>query len=963
MPAGKLPQTFFRLDLDRSLQLHPRLALILSLVGLAAAVAWYFVFHPPLTLDGLRIPGIILVSGILLGLLAAVLAYKSGRRVHSVYDVERILGFAPIVQLPDFDEVSSDVADEYVFSLAAAIEFAAQQQGITSCVFTGSASGTGVSTLIGRVHSMLKALGRPTLLIDASRTLPLEQDLKNNFSLTDTAPILFSAHAEYFARMAGCTIVVLESGVTTRTRLRSVALALQRLNPYSVGFVLNRVPLAKADPAFRTAIRALEKHLHSMGGAAAGQTLMSAIAPSPSTKARREESSAPAVETVPAPAMSKETWQEAPAMAEPQQMEPLQALTIEELLRGAMFKHAALQEETQQEQAHETAALHEQPAEEVADLESTTQEVAPQEPMPQTEELRGEQEPAESKQEEPKQEEPKRKTLDELVQEAMRLVATPEEQWPQESLPETETLHEEPQPEVLQLVEAMQEGIEVRETQFEVPQPEEPRRVLLLSAGARQELPEPVVPVHVEAQPEEATPVMDVKAEAQPEEPAMSVHAEEQREEAKPIEPAVPIQGEEQKEEQQPLMSVPAERQQEEQQPVMEAQVEAQPEEPQPAMEIQTEALPEEPQPTMTLQAEEPQPVMEVHPEEQQEEAQPVMEVQAEAQPEEAWPFDAEPQEMPRMDVETAIEAAAASPEEHELVAALPATPEKVAEPARRSAVSRVRTAVAAVLEQFLAEAAHRGPSATANARPAAPASPDLNGFEPHDSNPAFLDREGALNPPVPRADLGLRSRLFGRRATSTSDRVPVLWEPIRIEEPALEETAVEEPGEEAQPESESASLPEAFQAEDPRSFELSGLAAAHVAAAARESRRPDPPHPASDLEQTHPQSRLSGLRSLLTGLESRRARTATMPPPEEEEESETPSPAPEPGDLRPIVNPFTENWSPFSDPIPAGITMEPEFFTPNRAPVSSTPEDLERAARTNWIEISSENDDPFDRP
>jgi hypothetical protein len=406
MPAGKLPQTFFRLDLDRSLQLHPRLALIIGLVGLAAAVGWYFVFHPPLTLDGLRIPGIILVSGILLGLLAAVLAYKSGRRVHSVYDVERILGFAPIVQLPDFDEVSSDIADEYVFSLAAAIEFAAHQQGITSCVFTGSASGTGVSTLIGRVHSMLKALGRPTLLIDASRTLPLEQDLKNNFSLTDTAPILFSAHAEYFARMAGCTIVVLESGVTTRTRLRSVALALQRLNPYSVGFVLNRVPLAKADPAFRTAIRALEKHLHSMGGAAAGQTLMSAIAPSPSTKARREESSAPAIETAPAPAMSKETWQEAPAMAEPQQMEPLQALTIEELLRGAMFKHAALQEETQQE-AHETATLHEEPPQEVTEQVATTQEVEPQEPMPQTEELRGEQEQAESNQAESGQAETK----------------------------------------------------------------------------------------------------------------------------------------------------------------------------------------------------------------------------------------------------------------------------------------------------------------------------------------------------------------------------------------------------------------------------------------------------------------------------------------------------------------------------------------------------------------------------
>ncbi len=328
MPDGKLPQTFFHLDLDRSLQLHPRLVVVISILGLVAAVAWFFAFHSPLnasafTLDTLQIPGGILVGGIILGFLAAILAYKFDRRVHSAYDVERILGFPPMVQLPDFEEVSSDIADEYLFSLAAGIDFAAHQEGITSSVFTGSASGTGVSTLVGRVHSMLQALGRPTVLIDASRTLPLEQDVNSRFVLTDTAPILFSAHAEYFARMAGSTIVVLESGVTTRIRLRAVARALQRINPHSVGFVLNRVPLAKADPAFRTAIRGLEKHLQSMGGAAAGQTLMSAIATSPSAKPRREESSPAPAEMMTSPVPQEEAKQpEVQSPAEPDLREP-----------------------------------------------------------------------------------------------------------------------------------------------------------------------------------------------------------------------------------------------------------------------------------------------------------------------------------------------------------------------------------------------------------------------------------------------------------------------------------------------------------------------------------------------------------------------------------------------------------------------------------------------------------------
>jgi hypothetical protein len=51
--------------------------------------------------------------------------------------------------------------------------------------------------------------------------------------------------------------------VTTRDELREAARTLQRLKVGAVGFVLNRVGLAKADPSFRASVEAVEKHLRA----------------------------------------------------------------------------------------------------------------------------------------------------------------------------------------------------------------------------------------------------------------------------------------------------------------------------------------------------------------------------------------------------------------------------------------------------------------------------------------------------------------------------------------------------------------------------------------------------------------------------------------------------------------------------------------------------------------------------
>ncbi len=248
----------------------------------------------------------IVMIGMLLGVFSAVIRHKLDRHVYVGSDVEGILGLSPMAVLPDFGEVSEGAAEEHLLRLAAAIEHAHKQGHLRSCVFTSTNSGTGVTTIVTRVRALLEAMGKPTLYVDASGTSKGEEtagasaavppgthalatagqqsrpvalslqmaDEADNETLvmTDAAPIAVSAETEYLARFADCAIVVIESGVTTRAEIRDVATILQRLNVGAVGFVLNRVGMAKADPAFRASVDAVEKHLQSQMGAAARRT-------------------------------------------------------------------------------------------------------------------------------------------------------------------------------------------------------------------------------------------------------------------------------------------------------------------------------------------------------------------------------------------------------------------------------------------------------------------------------------------------------------------------------------------------------------------------------------------------------------------------------------------------------------------------------------------------------------------
>lgn len=268
-----------------------------------------------------RNAAVILLAGLLLGLGTALIAQNLDKRIYIATDVERVLGFAPMAQLPDFYEVGTGVAEEYLLRLAAALEHAYQDGALKSCIFTGVAPGAGATTVANRVNSMLEAMGRETVLVDASGTpgaaasgqpgvdastdlmasprgsrstallqQMTEQAGEDAIVLTDTAPLLVSGETEYLARFVDSAIVVIESGVTTKAQLRDVAHTLQKLHVSAVGFVLNRISMERANPAFRESVRAVERHIYAQTRAVVGEPAAE-MHPKPGKKgkkARRE---------------------------------------------------------------------------------------------------------------------------------------------------------------------------------------------------------------------------------------------------------------------------------------------------------------------------------------------------------------------------------------------------------------------------------------------------------------------------------------------------------------------------------------------------------------------------------------------------------------------------------------------------------------------------------------------------
>lgn len=237
-------------------------------VAAAAVIPWY-------SADSgvIRNALVLLLSFVFLGGAIAVVAHRADPRVYIASDVEQLLGFPPMAQLPDFSEVANEITEEHLLRLASAIDLGFRDRDFRRCVFTGTGPEVGVTTVATRLKQLLETMGRAAVVADAAESSNGAEGLRGEIILVDAAPLADSEETERLVQSAHCTIVVIESGVTTRAQLRTVANILQRVKAPAVGFVLNRVRLAMADPEFRRSIREMGKQLRKQGQATDWQML------------------------------------------------------------------------------------------------------------------------------------------------------------------------------------------------------------------------------------------------------------------------------------------------------------------------------------------------------------------------------------------------------------------------------------------------------------------------------------------------------------------------------------------------------------------------------------------------------------------------------------------------------------------------------------------------------------------
>jgi succinoglycan biosynthesis transport protein ExoP len=252
---------------------------------------------------------------LLLAACAVVLIDFFDPRVQLGIDIEHILGFSPIANLFNDQDVILQVFDEGTLRLAGGIDHAARTAGVRTVVLTSVNTGAGTTTIVENLGSMLAKLGRKTLTIDSSGatspvayvTLNLDQsahrglaspharrpevdpwstaviaqpfsvklapltnlvdqafkDLTIDYDiiLIDAPPILISAETEYLARFADVTVLIAEAAVTTKAQLIRASRLLERLEIPGMAVILNKINYRRADRATREDVSAFETRL------------------------------------------------------------------------------------------------------------------------------------------------------------------------------------------------------------------------------------------------------------------------------------------------------------------------------------------------------------------------------------------------------------------------------------------------------------------------------------------------------------------------------------------------------------------------------------------------------------------------------------------------------------------------------------------------------------------------------
>ncbi len=256
------------------------------------------------------------------GVAAALAADAIDPYVYSSQDVEHVIGFPPIGVLLDHDDFSSEASGQYLLRLAGGIQHARNTAGARTFLFTATASESGTTTVVEKLGRQLRNLGLNTLTVAATNidgkiayvrnetTASAEpgparysdklrrtaggdlsvhvdgqstagnpiysgtfvsqilNEVKDDYDvvLIDASPILISADTEYLARVADGTVLIVQSGRTTRAQLTRAANLLERLDVPGVAVTLNRVNRDRVDPALVRDVEEFQRQLRKQRG-------------------------------------------------------------------------------------------------------------------------------------------------------------------------------------------------------------------------------------------------------------------------------------------------------------------------------------------------------------------------------------------------------------------------------------------------------------------------------------------------------------------------------------------------------------------------------------------------------------------------------------------------------------------------------------------------------------------------
>ncbi|MHB1699754.1 MAG: GumC family protein [Acidobacteriaceae bacterium] len=239
-----------------------------------------------------------LPMAVLLGLASAITARKLDPRVYIAEDIQEVLQFPPMAVIPHREDVSSATVDEYMLRLAAAVGHALRLDGAQTFVFTSVSASTMVEDVVGNLAREMQGLGHRATVMSAAGAIqrhaagglpqgalrnetslahfnggPKGEDAhsdavienvqrlhqENELLLISAQPLMTSGESEYLARYADATILVAESGVTTRKELAEAGALLERLNAAGAGVVLTNLSMRYADTSFKKSIWAFEQ--------------------------------------------------------------------------------------------------------------------------------------------------------------------------------------------------------------------------------------------------------------------------------------------------------------------------------------------------------------------------------------------------------------------------------------------------------------------------------------------------------------------------------------------------------------------------------------------------------------------------------------------------------------------------------------------------------------------------------